>query len=339
MKLPRRQFLMAVGCATACGGCGETLPTGGASTSTAAAADSGVMRTGRALGTDVSIWACHEDRAVAVTAVQHAFDELTRVEQVMSLYRPDSELCRLNRHKVLHHPHPYLVEVLETALALSRRTNGAFDVTVQPLWQLYAAAQRHGRPPSAGEVAAARARVDWRRVLVSPDCIRLVGEGTEVTLNGIAQGLAADKASAALEQAGIRNALLSTGETRALGSRLGGEAWRVGIQHPRRERQLIAVTRLQDRCLATSGDYATVFFGAGFERHHLFDPCTGCAATELASVSVVATTAQQADALSTAVFVLGPVAGARLVRETPEAEALFVTRDARVVATAGFPLA
>jgi thiamine biosynthesis lipoprotein len=107
-----------------------------------------------ALGSEVSITALHADREVARQAVEAAMAELRLVEGVMSLYRPQSQLCRLNRVGILVAPHPYLVEVLRRAQAMSAQTGGAFDVTVQPLWLLYAEAKKTGRLPATPAIAA-----------------------------------------------------------------------------------------------------------------------------------------------------------------------------------------
>ena len=146
--------------------------------------------------------------------------------------------------------------------------------------------------------------VDWRQVVISPDRIRLRGKGTQITLNGIAQGYAADRATAALAARGVAHALIDAGEIGTIGGKPGGEPWSVGVQHPRHEDAYLSLARLNGRCLATSGDYATTFSG-DFRFNHLFDPRTGRSPTEFASVSIAATSGIMADALSTAVFVLG----------------------------------
>lgn len=289
-----------------------------------------------ALGADVSLTVLHARREVAQQAVDAAVAELRLVERLMSLYRPQSALCRLNRDRKLDRAHPYLVEVLRAAETTSRQTAGAFDVTVQPLWNVYAAAQKAGRLPDAEAVEAARRNVDWRQIEITADCIRLRGDETAITLNGIAQGFAADRVLAALRQHDIRHALVNTGEIGTLGGKTRDEAWTVGIQHPRRDDAYLALVKLQGRCLATSGDYATAFSDDRRD-HHIFDPHTGHSPRELASVSVVAATATQADALSTALFVLGAQRGQELLDATPDTDALFVLKDGTTLATAGFP--
>jgi thiamine biosynthesis lipoprotein len=293
-------------------------------------------RTSWALGSNVSIAALHADRRVAEAAIDDAFVELELVEEVMSLYRPHSQLCRLNREGRLDDPHPYLLEVLRYARETSLRSGGAFDVTVQPLWSLYSSARKQARLPDADEVAAARHSVDWRRVDVSDRCVRLHGEGTAITLNGIAQGFASDRAAAALEARGVEHALIDTGEVNSLGTGSRVDGWNVGIQHPREADAYVYMAQLQGRCLATSGDYATAF-SDDFRLNHLFDPRTGRSPESLASVSIAAPTGMAADALSTAVFVLGPRRGLALVDSTPGADALFVLKNGRMLKTEGFP--
>ncbi len=295
------------------------------------------QRSSSALGSEVSITALHHDPEIARQAVDQAFDELELVEELMSIYRPHSQLCELNRAGRLAGPHPYLLEVLRAAQALSRRTDGAFDVTVQPLWQLFAEADREGRLPTAAEITRQRSKVDWKCLKAAPDSVQLRKHGAAVTLNGIAQGFAADRVAAVLRRNGIRHALVNTGEMAAIGGKNASAAWRVGIQHPRRADAFVSLAALKDRCLATSGDYATTF-GGDAQFNHIFDPRTGLSPTELASVSVAARTGLEADALSTAAFVLGPEKGFELIRATPGADALMILKNGRTLVSAGFPI-
>ncbi len=295
-----------------------------------------VSRTSRALGSAVTLTALHPDRAIASAAVDAAFAELERIENVMSLYRPESQLSRLNRDGFLADPDPSLVEVLRFASEMSALSGGAFDITVQPLWALHAEAHRIGRGPDKLQLQAARATVDWRRVEVGPDRIALRGEGTAVTLNGIAQGFATDAAMRAMRTHGIVDALIDTGELGAIGRDRVGDAWSIGIQHPRQEDAYAAVVRLEDRCLATSGDYETTF-SRDFTRNHVFDPRTGSSPGELASVSVLAPSGMAADALSTSLLVTGPQRGMDLLRSFPGTDALVILKDGSRLMTPGFP--
>lgn len=289
-----------------------------------------------ALGSDVTMTVRGVDAATANRALDAAFAELETVERVMSLFRPDSQLCRLNRERVLVHPHPYLTDVLSTATAASRLSDGAFDVTVQPLWDLSAAAQRQGRLPTDDEVSDARQSVDWRAVEVGNAGVRIRPPAVAITLNGIAQGFAADRAVEALRREGIEHALVNAGEIGTLGTKPNGDDWTVGVQHPRERDAFVALAGLCGRSLSTSGDYETTF-SADFSRNHIFDPRTGQSPHELASVTIAAPTAVQADAFSTAAMVLGPECTLALIESLPDVDALLVLKNGRVLRTRGFP--
>ena len=334
----RRRFLLTLGAAGASAAVGSAfwhfarsgkvarLPTG----------LQAAKRTGFALGADVSILALHENQAAAEKAIDAAFAELATVESVMSLYRPESQICRLNEKRELLEPHPYLVQVLRKAQEVSAASDGAFDVTVQPLWTLYANSADAGRLPGTDDIDRIRKYVDWRRVVVSDDRIQLKGSGTAITLNGIAQGFAADRVLAALAANGVRHALVNTGEIGSMGRRGDGECWTFGIQHPRQKDALIRRVHLEGRCLATSGDYETTFT-PDFVNNHIFDPHTGRSPQAFQSVTVAARTGLEADALSTAVFADGLERGTKLIESTPGADGLFVLKTGQMRATAGFP--
>jgi len=297
-----------------------------------------VTRTSWALGSTVSMTVLHRNESRADRAIDAAFSELELIENLMSIYRPNSQVARLNRDRVLSNPHPYLLDVLQFSESMSQKTNGAFDITIQPLWELYSTAQQAGELPSDAEVDVARRLVDWQRVELGSDHIRLRGDGTKITLNGIAQGFAADRVTKTLHDYGIGHALIDTGEIGVLGTKAANNDWTVGIQHPRDEEAYLSFAKLAGRCLATSGDYATTF-SPDHRHHHLFDPRTGHSPPELSSVSIAANTALEADAISTAVFVLGLDAGSELIRETSGADGLLVSKAGRTVMTASFPTA
>lgn len=329
MSLNRRKFL-----SLSLGG-GAAFATGGVAWQVCRSPND-VTRHSWALGADVTMTVAGLPVAQAQKALDAAFVELELVEQIMSLYRPDSQVCRLNRDRVLERPHPYLLEVLAMAEQISRQSNGAFDITVQPLWSLFAARQKENRLPTEGEIAAARAFVDWRAVEVAPNRVRLRAPATAITLNGIAQGFAADRAVAALRAHGVEHALINTGEISSLGRKPNGDDWTVGIQHPREPDAFVSLATLDGRSLATSGDYETAF-STDFSKNHIFDPRTGQSPSELASVSILASTAMQADALSTAAMVLRPTSTLAWIKSLGNVDAFFVFKDGRTLRTRGFP--
>lgn len=330
MKFDRRRFLV---CAAAGLGAGSAawLWSGNSRPPT-------VHRTAWALGSDVSFTVVGLHERAANIAIDAALAELETVEQTMSIYRADSQLSQLNRDRVLRQPHPYITTVLQTAERTARQTGGAFDVTVQPLWQLHAAAKRNNTNPSDAELAVAKTKIDWRQVQVTPAEIRLLEPVEAITLNGVAQGFALDRAIAVLKANGAVNALIDTGEISSLGTKAAHDPWTTGIQHPRVSDAYVAVADLDGRALATSGDYETSF-SADFARNHIFDPRTGESPRELASVTIVAPTGLEADALSTAAMVLGKDRTLALVARLPNVDALLVDKAGEVFSTPGFPQA
>jgi FAD:protein FMN transferase len=309
------------------GDAGEALP------------DGRVLVRGAALafGTTITVAAIHEDPGTARAAIADALGEARRVDALMSVHRDDSEVGRLNATGVLAHPDARLVHVLERAQRLSELSGGAFDVTVQPLWTLFADCRRAGRLPSRPEIASARARVGWARLEVSPRRIALGAAGMGVTLNGIAQGYATDLALAALAARGVRDALLDTGEYGAEGARTPSRPWMVGVQHPRDPGALLGAVAMDGRFLATSGDYATTFSDDRLY-HHIFDPATGVSPPALSSVVVAASSGLDADALTKPLMILDRERAGSLLARFPGAGALWVDKAARVVGARGLTL-
>ncbi|HEY0838081.1 MAG TPA: FAD:protein FMN transferase, partial [Azospirillum sp.] len=193
---------------------------------------------GAALGADAAIQLHHPDRAQAERLFRLCLEEVARLEKVFSLYRADSALARLNRDGELRDPPGDLVRLLEEALAWGRRSDGAFDVTVQPLWQLYAG--HFARPgadpagPPAVAVRAARRLVDYRDLRVSAERISFARRGMAVTLNGIAQGYVTDRVAERLRAEGMTRVLVDLGEIRALDGHPDGRPWTVGLEDPLR---------------------------------------------------------------------------------------------------------
>ncbi len=187
----------------------------------------------RALGTQVQVTVLHPSADTARAAMADALAQVQAVDRLMSLHRADSQVAVLNRDGHVDAPDTRLLQVLAQAQALSQQTGGAFDVTVQPLWQLYTEAQSRGTLPTPAQVAAARQRVDWRALQLSPARVALQRPGMAVTLNGLAQGYAADLALQALHKHGITQPMLDTGEFTTLGDKADGQPWRLGIRHPR----------------------------------------------------------------------------------------------------------
>lgn len=285
------------------------------------------------LGTTLWLRAAHADANRADAALDAAVRALRHVERQMSLFDPDSALCRLNREGVLRDPDAHLVAVLQLARRVAAGSSGAFDASVQPLWAAWQRAHAEQRLPTQAELKAARARVDWRAVHVTPERITLRRPGMALTLNGIAQGYAADLARAALREHGIEHALLDTGEWATLGRAPADAPWVLGIADPRDAQRLVARLQPQGRAVATSSD-AQLAFTADRREHHIVDPRSGHSPPQLASVTVVAPSAVLADALTKVVFMAGWEQGLPAAQRWG-ADALIVDKAGRWKASAG----
>lgn len=288
---------------------------------------------GVALGADASLLLYHPDAAEAQRLIAATLAEVKRLEKIFSLYDPNSALCRLNRQGMLQGPPQELVALLSDCARYSHVTGGAFDVTVQPLWDLYAAhfsnASADPAGPSPADIARARARVDHRAVQVEPDLIRFLKPAMSVTLNGIAQGYITDRVAELLRASGVQHTLIDMGETRALDSHPAGRPWDVGLKDPTGASAVVATVPLDNAAISTSGGYGTQFDDAG-RFNHIFDPATGACASCYASVSVIAPIATSADALSTALSLL-PIARADEVLANGAANAAwFILNDGRI---------
>jgi len=272
---------------------------------------------GTALGCDATLQIHHPDPATADRLIAASLAEVERLERIMSLYRPDSALSRLNREGLLDGPPFDLVRVLSEGRRYSEISGGAFDVTVQPLWDLYAG--HFSRPdaspdgPTAGAIAAAVARVGQDALQVDPKRLRFARPGMGVTLNGIGQGYITDRVVELLRAGGVEHALVDMGKTRAIGGHPAGGPWSVGLEDPRAPGTVAERITLVDRAVATAGGYGTLFDEAG-RFNHIFEPWSGRTSWRWLSVSVEAATATESNALSNAFALMPEDATAPMVR-------------------------
>ena len=225
------------------------------------------------------------------------------LEQVFTLYQGDSALRRLNRDGVLADPPKDLIRLLGICSEIHKKTSSAFDVTVQPLWELYENhfVQNPGADsgPPQSEIDRVRNLIGFEQVKFSEKEIRFLQPGMAITLNGIAQGFVCDEVALVLKTLGVEHALIQIGEYRAIGSHPDGIPWRVGIASGKDEEELLDVIDLEDRSLATSAGYGFQFDEKG-GFHHLFHPKKSDFKSPSRVVSVLAPEAAWADGLATA---------------------------------------
>jgi FAD:protein FMN transferase len=256
-------------------------------------------RPATAFGTTVRLTVTAGSAVVAETALDAGFAEIRGVESAFSLFNPASELSRLNAQGELINPSSRMRHVLSLTDSMWEKTVGAFDPTVQPLWQLWAS--RQGVLPDAAQIKVRMEAVGWQHVSCSTKRVQFARKGMALTFNGIAQGYAADRVAAALRQHDVIAATIDTGERGLVGA---GRGAHLPIRDPRDSERAIASFELRSGFIATSGDYATAFT-PDFSAHHIFDPATGFSPHELSSVTVAAPTGAEADAMATAMMVMG----------------------------------
>lgn len=257
---------------------------------------------GTALGARASLRLYHPDAAIAEGLLDACRAEIERLERVFSLYRPDSAVSRLNAAGRLDAPPLDLVRLLDEGRRISNLTDGVFDVTVQPLWRLFAEHfARAGAAASGPDEAAIQQsleRVGYRHVEIDSDRIRFGRPGMSVTLNGIAQGYVTDRVAELLRNEGMDNVLVDLGEGRAFGSHSDGRPWVAALEDPVAGGIFLRLP-LVNGAIATSAPAGFAFDPAG-RFGHIVDPRSGRPGGIYASVSVVAPDATTADALSTA---------------------------------------
>jgi FAD:protein FMN transferase len=297
-----------------------------------------VQVTRAGLGTSIQITVVHPDVMEARAIVAAGFRELARLEALLSRHRPGTPLSQLNRDGVLRNPPPELVEVLRAAGRFSSLTHGAFDPTVAPLLDLY---RDHFRSPElpleADRVAEALSLVDHRRVRVEDSEVRFERSGMSLTLDGIGKGYVVDRTSAALVRAGAERVIVEAGgDLATVGEQEPGSPWVVGVQGVPEQDHFLGYLQLSGQGAATSGDYAQTFT-PDRSLHHILDPRTGGSPVDASGVTVVAPTAMEADALSTAVLVMGPVEGLALLERLDRVEGLIITKARETLRTPGFP--
>ncbi|MCA8923370.1 MAG: FAD:protein FMN transferase [Planctomycetes bacterium] len=291
------------------------------------------------MGTDLQLTVLGEDRAALEATLDAAEAELRRVEDRFTSWR-DSELTRLN---AAAGQGPFEVSseqarLVARALRVSELTGGAFDITFASVGKLWDFKADPPRIPSAEAIQAALVHVGYAKVKVDLERSTIeLPAGTRIGLGGMAKGYGVDCAMQVYLQRGIKHGMVNAGgDLKALGLK-HGKPWEIAIKHPRDRERVLAVIPVSNTCVVTSGDYERFVEVDGKRYHHILDPRTGYPSTGCMSATVIAPDATLADALATALCVLGPEAGLKLVNGLRRVEALVVGLDGTVHRSAGLP--
>jgi len=297
-----------------------------------------VSKTRLAMGTTVSMTLIHSSRDEAEEAIGLANEEIDRLTGLMNRFDSKTAIGQLNLEGTLKDISPEIAEVIASSLDYYTLTNGAFDISVKPVVDLFK--EKIGKDGKRyltdKELKNALNRVGSDKIVLSGRTIRFRKPGMGITLDGIAKGYIVDKASKILLSRNIENHLINAGgDIRAMGARRDRNPWTVAIQDPRKRGKRPDVVYISDAAIATSGNYE-VYFDKEKMFHHIVDPGTGRSPHVSSSVSVVAPTAMEADALSTSVFVLNPERGIRFINTVSQCESLVITRGDQKVRSAGW---
>ncbi len=284
------------------------------------------------MGTVINVELWHESPERGRALIQAVMNEIHRIDDLMSTYKPDSELSRVNATAATG---PVIISnelltLIGEALAFSDITQGAFDITYASVGQYYD--YRSGGKPDSHQLAMAVPAISYHHVRLdrAGSSVRFLQSGVRIDLGGIAKGYAVDRGIAILLAAGVRDALVSAGgDTRVIGRRWD-HPWNIGIRDPRNGEGIVSMIPLEDAAISTSGDYERFFEEDGVRYHHILNPETGQSPHEVRSTSIIGSNATDTDALSTSVFVMGVDKGLKLVNSLPDTEAIIIDNRGRM---------
>lgn len=291
-----------------------------------------VRREETIMGTRIYVEAWHDDAARGAAAVDAVMADMHRINELMSHYRPDSQLSRINARAALEPVavDPELYDLIALSVKFSELTEGAFDITYASVGYLYD--YRLHVHPDEKQIRAALPGVNYRNLILDPaqHTVRFGREGMRIDLGGLAKGYACDRGVEILKRHGVTNGLVTAGgDTRLLGDRRG-RPWIVGIRHPDDRQRVVLSMPLEDVGISTSGDYERYFDEGGTRYHHIIDPKTGHSPSGVRSVTIIGPTATQTEGWSKGVFIKGAKDGIALIERHPEFDAVVVDRDGKV---------
>ena len=289
------------------------------------------------MGTFARIVAVAANSDKARSSIQAAFAEIEKVDELMSDYKSDSEISNVNKvgFKQAVEVSESTYEVLQRSMEFSKLTGGAFDITVGPLVDVYRSAEKNGAAPSKEQIAQAKMKVGFEKLQLDDEnrTVKFAVDGMRLDLGGIAKGYAIDKAVEAMQKCGASGAMVDIGgDIRCFGTPpKGRDHWLIGVQDPNVTNDdigtggLLSTLKLTNAAVATSGGYRRFVLIEGKKYSHIIDTDRGSSASELASVTIISKDAITADALATAVSVIGSEEGLDLIEKMPEAEAILIS--------------
>ncbi|MFH1540465.1 MAG: FAD:protein FMN transferase [Elusimicrobiota bacterium] len=274
------------------------------------------------MGTTVEIKVWSHNEVLAKKSIAGAFDEITRVENIFSVYRPTSEISKLNKNgsAVVSDE---IMQLIKKSNYFSEISDGAFDITVLPIIELWKNAKKRGEIPKEKEIKNTLKIVGWRNILIDEKNrkITFVKKGMKIDLGAIAKGYAVDRAVEVLKKNGIKTGMINAGGDIKC---FGDKVWKIALQNPRDKNDFITILKIKNKAVTTSGDYERYFLIDKIKVIHIINPLTGYSVDKSISSTIITDNATDADALATATFVLGNPAGIELVKKYKVAECLII---------------
>jgi thiamine biosynthesis lipoprotein len=273
----------------------------------------------------------------ALVAINRAFERMKEASTKFNAYDIQSPLYLFNQKNVPISD-PEVLKVIRAALDVSEKTDGAFDITVMPLTRLWGFSAASGPPrlPLPDEIKEALKNVGFRHLSFKDGKLVKDQENIQIGLGAIAKGYVVGEAIKVLKDSGITSAIVvAGGDVYALGKNRSG-FWKVGIKNPRGDEPL-GYLEVEDRAVMGSGDYERSFIKDNKRYHHIFDPRTGYPALRCQGTFVIYPDPILADAWATALFVMGPEAGSKIIEQMPDMESLVVTANGDIITSEGFP--
>jgi thiamine biosynthesis lipoprotein len=284
------------------------------------------------MGTEVSVHLWSDDPEAGRLALEEVFQEAARIDRLMSTYRDESEISKINRDAAQGEvvAGDELFGLIRRSLDISVLTRGAFDITYDSVGQHYDFRSR--QRPDVETVEVEREHIDYQLVKLDQvtSTVRFLEQGVRINLGGIAKGYVVERGIEILRRRGIQNAIVTAGgDSRLLGDRRG-RPWMVGIRDPRKDGEVAISVPLADEAISTSGDYERYFEEGGVRYHHIIRPSTGEPANGVHSATVFGPDAVITDALSTSVFVMGVERGLTLIGSLPDYESIVIDDGGKV---------
>ncbi len=295
------------------------------------------------MGSRFELAAIHQNKKLAQEALQKAIKEIERIESLISSWNPTSETSLINQNAGIKpvQVSTELYQLIKRSLKVSQLTNGAFDISfasISPLWKFD---ETQKQLPDSMAIAESVQLIDFNNIVLndSTQTVYLKEKGMRIGFGAIGKGYAANKAKQTMVELGIENGMINAGgDLIAWGDKETGENWKIGIADPTKEKEYISWLVANNSAIVTSGDYEKFVVIDGIRYAHIIDPRTGYPTTGIKSVTIVCPDAELADALATAVFVMGEKKGLSLINQMKQIECLIINDRNEMITSEGMEL-